>query len=69
MPGGVGGAEPRGSSLSRSLALRDRYRGIEFTVAIGGTADMPQPRGVDWTDVNDPEQSLASLKSCIAASP
>jgi hypothetical protein len=30
---------------------------------------MPQPRGVDWTDVNDPEQSLASLKSCIAASP
>src|ERR1700720_1761700 len=40
MPGGVGGAEPRGSPLSRSLALRYRRRGIELTAGIGGAADM-----------------------------
>jgi signal transduction histidine kinase len=38
-------------------------------MSIGVTADMPQPRGVDWIDVNDPERSLAGPNSRTAASP
>jgi len=30
---------------------------------------MPQPRGVDWTDVNDPNRTSARPKFRIAASP
>jgi hypothetical protein len=38
------------------MALRYRRQRIEFTVGIGGIADMPRARRAAPSDVNDPSE-------------
>src|ERR1700736_1379181 len=59
MPGGVGGAEPRGSPLSRSLAHRVDSLRCEGSDAIGAKRTCRERRErVDLTK-NDPSATLA----------
>src|SRR2546423_755282 len=59
MPGGVGGAEPRGSPLSRSVALSRGSQGGEFTSAFGGVAEVHGRTASAAFNANDPSATLA----------
>ena len=69
MPGGVGGAEPRGSPLSRSLALSGGSQGGEFTSAFGGAAEVHGRTASAAFEAYDPLLTLAGLNFRSAASP